>query len=142
MNLTEQVGALRRTLYRVLTRRLIHVTSCTFQQLVALKAIVREGLKTQSELAERLLTDAPAVSRLVDRLEQDRLLRRTAGEDRRSVKLEVTALGMEQVELLEEALRAVDKQLRAQLTKDELAVFSKALTKVTEALSVDPDARP
>lgn len=142
MNLTEQVGALRRTLYRVLTRRLIHVTDCTFQQLVALKAIVREELKTQSELAERLLTDAPAVSRLVDRLEQDRLLRRTAGEDRRSVKLEVTPLGMEKVELLEEALRAVDKQLRAQLTKDELAVFSKALAKLTEALSADPDARP
>jgi len=59
-------------------------------QLLALRVIDRGEVQAQSALAERLTVDPPAVSRLVERLAEDGLLKRCPGEDRRCVRLEVT----------------------------------------------------
>jgi len=134
MTLAEQVAALRRTLHRHFTRHLAHRTSRSFLELRALRAISREEVRTQVALADRLLVDTAAVSRLVAKLEQDGLLVRQPGEDRRCVRLEVTAEGEAQAHLLEEELAALQTRTREHLTADELQTLSRLLEKLHAGL--------
>jgi MarR family transcriptional regulator, transcriptional regulator for hemolysin len=134
MTLAEQVAALRRTLHRHFTRHLAHRTSRSFLELRALRAISREDVRTQVALADRLLVDTAAVSRLVAKLEQDGLLVRQPGEDRRCVRLEVTAEGEAQVQLLEQELAALQTRTREHLTADEAQTLSRLLEKLHAGL--------
>ena len=135
MTLAEQVAALRRTLHRHITRHLAHRTARSFLELRALLVISREGIRTQVALADRLLVDTAAISRLVAKLEQDGLLVRQPGEDRRCVRLEVTAGGRAQVQLLEEELAALQLRAREHLTPDEVQTLSRLLEKLNAGLS-------
>src|SRR5688572_21512976 len=90
MTLIERLGLLHRTAERLLRRRIAARSDRPFQQFRALRVMRREKIQTQAALAERLLVDAPAASRLVDRLVADGLVRRRVGEDRRCVCLELT----------------------------------------------------
>jgi DNA-binding MarR family transcriptional regulator len=135
MTLAEQVGALRRTVYRLLTRRLSGKTRRPLTQLLAVKFIDVRGVRTQAELAERLLVDAPAVSRLVDRLEEEGLVKRCAGEDRRCVKLQATDAGRAEVEVLEDASRWLDEESARCLTEAEMAELRRLLEKLQAGLT-------
>jgi DNA-binding MarR family transcriptional regulator len=135
MTLAEQVGALRRTVYRLLTRRLSGKTRRPLTQLLAVKFIDVRGVRTQAELAERLLVDAPAVSRLVDRLEEEGLVKRCAGEDRRCVKLQATDAGRVEVEVLEDASRWLDEESARCLTEAEMAELRRLLEKLQAGLT-------
>lgn len=134
MTLPEQVSSLRRTIHRLLTRRLSGHTRRPFQHLVALKQIGMRGACTQAKLAENLLIDAPAASRMVDRLEEEGLVKRCAGEDRRSVRLEVTDAGLGEVELLEEQVRALDREAGRYLTATEVRELKRLLEKLHAGL--------
>ncbi|HET9450988.1 MAG TPA: MarR family transcriptional regulator, partial [Aggregicoccus sp.] len=125
---------LRRTLHRHLTRSLAHRTPRSFLELRALRAVEREHLHTQVALSERLLVDTAAVSRLVAKLEQDGLLARQPGEDRRCVHLEVTAAGRAQLRVLEAELGALDTRVRKHLTPEEARTLSRLLEKLHEGL--------
>jgi DNA-binding MarR family transcriptional regulator len=135
MTLAEQVGALRRTLYRLLTRRLSAKTRRPLTQLLAVKFVAMRGVRTQAELAERLLVDAPAVSRLVDRLEEEGLMKRCAGEDRRCVKLQATEAGQAELGVLEEATQSLDEDSGRYLTEAEMAELKRLLEKLQAGLS-------
>lgn len=135
MTLAEQIGALRRTAYRLLTRRLSVRSRRPLTQLLAVKFIAMRGVRTQAELAERLLVDAPAVSRLVDRLEEEGLVKRCAGEDRRCVKLQATDAGRVAMEALEEATRSLDEDAARILTESELVELNRLLEKLLEGWS-------
>lgn len=135
MTLAEQVGAIRRTLYRLLTRRLSVKTRRPFTQLLAMKFIAVRGVRTQAELAERLLVDAPAVSRLVDRLEEEGLVKRCAGEDRRCVRLQVTEASRAEIAVLEEESRRLDEDAARFLTAEEMAELKRLLEKLQAGLS-------
>jgi DNA-binding MarR family transcriptional regulator len=135
MTLAEQIGALRRTLYRLLARRLSGKTRRPLTQLLAVKYVAARGVRTQAELAERLLVDAPAVSRLVDRLEEEGLMKRRAGEDRRCVKLEATDAGREATGALDEATLSIDEDAARCLTEAELAELRRLLEKLQAGLS-------
>ncbi|HYO67806.1 MAG TPA: MarR family transcriptional regulator [Archangium sp.] len=135
MTLAEQIGTLRRTLYRLLTRRLSGKTRRPLTQLLAVKFIAVRGVRTQAELAERLLVDAPAVSRLVDRLEEEGLVQRCAGEDRRCVKLQATDAGRAELEALEEATQSLDEDAARFLTEAELAELKRLLEKLQDRWS-------
>ncbi|WP_375765258.1 MarR family transcriptional regulator [Archangium gephyra] len=135
MTLAEQVGALRRTLYRLLTRRLSGKTRRPFTQLLAVKFIAMRDVRTQAELAERLLVDAPAVSRMVDRLEEEGLVKRCAGEDRRCVRLQVTEASLPELKLLEDASQWLDDEASQYLTASELAELKRLLEKLQAGLS-------
>lgn len=135
MTLAEQIGALRRTLYRLLARRLSGKTRRPLTQLLAVKFVAARGVRTQAELAERLLVDAPAVSRLVDRLEEEGLMKRCAGEDRRCVKLQATDKGRAEMEALEEATQSIDEDAVRCLTEAELAELKRLLEKLQEGLT-------
>ena len=135
MTLAEQVGALRRTLYRLLTRRLSVKTRRPITQLLAMKFIAVLGVRTQAELAERLLVDAPAVSRLVDRLEEEGLVKRCAGEDRRCVRLQVTEASRAEIAVLEEESRRLDEDAARFLTAEEMEELKRLLEKLQAGLS-------
>ncbi|MFL5321012.1 MAG: MarR family winged helix-turn-helix transcriptional regulator [Myxococcaceae bacterium] len=132
VRLAEQIGRLSRASERRLTRMLAAETDRSFLELRALKAIERENVRTQAMLAERLLRDPPAVSRLVDRLEEDGLLRRQKGPDRRSVRLEVTAAGMKEIARVDAALDWLEKESASALTAAELKTLKGLLDKLLD----------
>jgi DNA-binding MarR family transcriptional regulator len=134
MTLPEQVSYLRRTLHRLMNRQLSGRTSRPLMQLLALKAIAVEGVRTQAALAERLLVDAPAVSRLVDRLVEDGLVKRCAGEDRRCVRLEVTEPAQPELAVLEEEARKLEGVASQHLTPAELRELKRLLEKLQAGL--------
>lgn len=133
MTLPEQVAHLRRTLHRLLSDRLGEQTSRPLMQLLTLK-IVAHGGCSQSHVAERLVVDPPAVSRLVDRLEEDGLVTRQAGENRRCVRLEITPAGLEELEVLRATLRELDEEVSQHLTGAEMAELKRLLEKLQGAL--------
>lgn len=126
MTLAEQIGRLSRSVQRRLVRQLAQKTDRSWHELRALKAISREDIRTQAALSDRLLMDPPAVSRLVDRLENDGLLARRAGADRRSVRLEVTRAGEKLVALMVKELNDLDREAEKLLSAEELAAFGSA----------------
>ncbi len=135
MTLAEQVASLRRALHRLISRRVSGRTRRPFQQLLALKAIGVDGVRTQAALAERLLVDAPAVSRMVDRLEEDGLVRRCAGEDRRCVRLEVTEASRAEIAVLQEAALWLDEEASQHLTAEEMRELKRLMEKLQLGLT-------
>ncbi|MFB1483719.1 MarR family winged helix-turn-helix transcriptional regulator [Corallococcus sp. RDP092CA] len=103
-------------------------------QLLVLKNIGVRGIHSQALIAERLLIDAPAVSRLVDRLEEDGLVERHAGENRRCVRLEITEAGRREFQALEVAAQWVDAQAREFLPPPEAEELSRLLDKLQAGL--------
>jgi DNA-binding MarR family transcriptional regulator len=134
MTLVEQLASLRRTLHRLLTRRLSSQTDRPFMQMLALRVIDRGEVRSQAALAERLLVDRPAVSRLVERLVEDGLLKRCAGEDRRCVRLEVTAAGQAEAVVLHTELQELDGEVRKHLTAQEARTLRQLLEKLQDGL--------
>ncbi|MCP3057478.1 MarR family transcriptional regulator [Myxococcus sp. K38C18041901] len=133
MTFAEQLASLRRAIRRHLTEKLGARTTRPFNQLLALKGI-SEGALRQAALAERLLVDAPAASRLVDRLEEDGLVLRRAGEDRRCVRLELTAAGERELSYLVDALRELDGELGEYLPAAEVTELQRLMGKLQEGL--------
>lgn len=140
MTLAEQVASVRRTIHRLFTRRLSQRTDRPFTQMLALKAIDRGEVKSQAALAERLLVDAPAVSRLVDRLVEDGLLERSAGEDRRCVRLEVTKAGRKEVAIYNTELERLESEVRKHLTAQEVKTLQQLLQKLRAGMLQTGDA--
>jgi MarR family transcriptional regulator, transcriptional regulator for hemolysin len=125
---------LRRALHRMLRQRLVRKTERPFQQLLALWVISRREVRTQTELAERLLTDRPAASRLVAKLEADGLLRKRPGVDRRSAALEVTPRAHREIAAFGEGLRWLNAEVRRHLGRKEEAVVVKAMERLRERM--------
>jgi DNA-binding MarR family transcriptional regulator len=134
LTLCEQLGAVRRTVHRELSRRLASETKRPFQQLLALRVVACGDVETQAELAERLLIDPPAASRLVARLESEGLMKRGAGSDRRSVKLSVTKKSKTDLQIFEACLREVDLEARAHLSATEHETLGRILLKLSERM--------
>jgi MarR family transcriptional regulator for hemolysin len=140
MTLVEQLASMRRTLQRLVTRRLSKRTDRPFMQLLTLRVIDRGEVQAQAALAERLMVDPPAVSRLVERLVDDGLLKRCAGEDRRCVRLEVTAAGHDEALVLHSELQSLEGEVRKHLTAQEMKTLRQLLDKLQEGLKPVGDA--
>ncbi|MBN9686526.1 MarR family transcriptional regulator [Corallococcus sp. NCSPR001] len=134
MTIAEQVASTRRAVVRLLTQKVGEQTDRPLMQLLVLKNIGIYGIHSQAQIAERLLIDAPAVSRLVDRLEEDGLVERRAGENRRCVRLEITEAGHREFQALELAAQYVDAQARAFLAPPEAEELSRLLDKLQTGL--------
>jgi DNA-binding MarR family transcriptional regulator len=142
MTLPEQLAAVRRTMHRLMTRRLSGRTRRPFQQLLALKSIAVDGVRTQAALAERMLVDAPAVSRLVDRLEGEGLVKRGAGEDRRCVRLEVTEACQADLEILNQEIAGMEAEFSRHLNAEELNELRRLLDKLQAGLTQGNEGLP
>lgn len=135
MNLGESLGQLCRAMTRQLNRKIAEQTDRSVLQLRALQAIERENVRTQVALADRLMVDAPATSRLVDRLEEEGLLKRCEGEDRRCVRLAVTARAAPELKAIEDGFKAVDAELRRFLTASEVKTLQQLVAKLEAGLA-------
>jgi DNA-binding MarR family transcriptional regulator len=82
------------------------------------------------EIADRLITRVPDITRLVDGLVQDRLVERTRCTlDRRVVYVGITPDGLLLLEKLDEPVNALHNQAFAGLTPDELSELNRLLVK-------------
>jgi MarR family transcriptional regulator, transcriptional regulator for hemolysin len=134
MTLAEQVASARRTVVRLLSQKVGEHTDRPLMQLLVLKYVGALGIHSQAAIAERLLIDAPAVSRLVDRLEEDGLVERRAGENRRCVRLEITEAGRKEHQALQDATEWLDVVTREHLDAAELAELARLLDKLQTGL--------
>jgi DNA-binding MarR family transcriptional regulator len=120
----EVVVALLRTadLVRRTVGRALEPHDITIQQynvLRILRGAGEQGLPTL-EIADRMIEQAPGVTRLLDRLEVKGLVRRQrCAQDRRQVLCWLTSAGLELVERLDEPVDSADAEAVAMLTPEE-----------------------
>jgi MarR family transcriptional regulator for hemolysin len=126
---------------RYVTVRCAESTQRPYNQLRLLQAVADDRVQSQVALAERLCLDAPAVSRLVDRLEDDGLIARKAGSDRRCVKLATLRPAETELDVLHRAQRDLDKEMERTLHPAERAELRRLLGKLDEALRSTTAAR-
>jgi len=107
----------RRHLGRVLEP--FDITPQQYNVLRILRGAGEQGLPTL-EIGERMIEQAPGVTRLLDRLEAKQLVRRErCPQDRRQVLCWLTPAGLELVERLNEPIDAADADAVAMLRPDE-----------------------
>jgi DNA-binding MarR family transcriptional regulator len=139
----ECVVALLRTA-DVVRRRLTEVVETrgvTLQQynvLRILRGAGEAGLPTL-EIATRMIEQAPGVTRLLDRLERQRLVQRQrCRDDRRQVLCRITPQGRERLAALDSPVALADDTSLGALRKGELAT----LIRLLDAVRAQPSARP
>ncbi len=128
------LGLLRTT--DVLRRRmaaLIEPHGITGQQynvLRILRGAGSEGLPTL-EIAERMIEQAPGVTRLLDRLETKRLVHRErCPEDRRQVTCRITTSGLTLLGRLDEIVNGADEMMLQDLTPAEQKQLIRLLDRI------------
>jgi DNA-binding MarR family transcriptional regulator len=94
-----------------------------YNALRILRGAGEEGV-TCSELGSRLIERDPDVTRLIDRLEERGLMRRTRdARDRRVYRNVITAAGLNLLASLDEPLAAVHKKQMGHLSPEKLATL-------------------
>jgi DNA-binding MarR family transcriptional regulator len=82
------------------------------------------------EIADRLITRVPDITRLVDGLEEDGLVVRTrCTDDRRVVYVGITDAGFQLLGVLDEPLMQLHQKTLAHLDENELKEFNRLLVK-------------
>ena len=123
-------------LVRRLVDRVVEPHGITTQQynvLRILRGAGEQGLPTL-EIAERMIEQTPGITRLVDRLEAKKLVRRQrCKEDRRRVWCRITPSGLTLLEALDEPVRASLRSL-ATLAESDLAQLVSHLDRAREGV--------
>jgi DNA-binding MarR family transcriptional regulator len=87
------------------------------------------------EIGSRMLTVVPAITGLIDRLEQAGLVeRRRSAEDRRVIYVAATERALELLARLDAPLAALQRDLTKPLTKHELAELNRLLDKLRSTI--------
>ena len=93
------------------------------------------------EIASRMITQLPDITRLVDRLEAAGLVTRSrTTEDRRVVLIQITEAGLRLLSQLDEPVKAMHRRHLGHLSRDELAELNRLLVKARNPEA--PAARP
>src|SRR5690606_22369881 len=91
------------------------------------------------EIAARMVTRDPDVTRLLDRLEQRGLITRGRGtEDRRVVSARITATALDILERIDPLMQGLHQHQLGSLSPDEQNGLLGQLMRIREALDVDP----
>jgi len=94
-----------------------------------------EGL-TCGQIAERMITRDPDITRLLDRLEKRKLIARNRdNKDRRVVLTRITAEGLHLLESLDQPLRQLHRKLLGHLGPERLRTLSQLLEACRSGLS-------
>lgn len=112
----------------------------TPEQFLVMDALWDEGVLTQQQIADYLLKDKNSVVKLVDGLEDRKLVRRASNpKDRRQNLIEVTeyAIGIKD-KVTKVAMEAVDKIING-ITREDMQTFIKVLSKMAENMNNDID---
>lgn len=104
----------------------------TNSQYNVLRILRGEGKPLPSlEIAERMIQVVPAITGLIDRLEDQALVRRRrCTEDRRVVYVEITDKALALLKQIDRPIEVTHRDLVGHLTRKELAELSRLLEKV------------
>jgi DNA-binding MarR family transcriptional regulator len=110
------------------------VTPTQYNVLRILRGAGKEGL-CRSEVAERMVTRVPDVTRLLDRMEVAGLIeRRREGEDRRFVSTFITEYGLELLASLDAPVAQLHVDRLGHLTRAQLATLIELLSRARRAV--------
>jgi DNA-binding MarR family transcriptional regulator len=114
--------------------RLFREYGLTPSQYNVLRSLRGEGKPLASlEIADRMIQVVPAITGLIDRLEQQELVvRRRCEEDRRVVYVEITGKALDMLKQLDEPLAKLHQDLIGHLSTNELKTLSRLLEKARE----------
>ena len=105
--------------------------SVTYAQWPALAALSRQQSRTAADLARELQTDAGAMTRMLDRLEEKGLITRTRDQaDRRVTQIQLTPEGLQAVAPIREVLAEVLNQALRGFSEEEFERFRGYLRRV------------
>lgn len=112
----------------------------TPEQFLVMDALWDEGVLTQQQIADYLLKDKNSVVKLVDGLEDRKLVRRASNpKDRRQNLIEVTDYAMKiKDKVTKVAMDAVDRIING-ITREDMQIFIKVLSKMAENMNNDID---
>ncbi|MBR5073927.1 MAG: MarR family transcriptional regulator [Bacteroidales bacterium] len=112
----------------------------TPEQFLVMDALWDEGVLTQQQIADYLLKDKNSVVKLVDGLEDRKLVRRASNpKDRRQNLIEVTDYAMKiKDKVTTVAMDAVDRIING-ITREDMQIFIKVLSKMAENMNNDID---
>jgi DNA-binding MarR family transcriptional regulator len=131
-----RVGRLLLRVARELRRaadRQLEPLGLTMQQAELLMGAGAHGATSPGQLTSLLLTDEAGVSRLVDRLERKRLVRRRANDrDRRSRTLALTPAGRALVSTILRSRARANRSLRVGISDAELVQLGSTLLRLLE----------
>lgn len=106
------------------------ISNQQYNVLRILRGTGEEGLPTL-EIADRLIEQAPGITRLLDRLEKKKLIRRRrCSEDRRQVLCWITPAGMELLARLDKPAEKFGRQALNMLSEKELRALVGILDRV------------
>lgn len=115
-------------------REAADLTEVQYNVLRILRGAGPEGIRVQ-ELACRLITRSPDVTRLIDRLAKRSLVERTADPgDRRAVRVRITAAGLERLGPLDDRARTLLGELLGGVDRDTLVALTVGLVDVLDAV--------
>ncbi len=123
----------------VVRRRLARVVEpmgITLQQYNVLRILRGAGGEPMAalEVADRLIEEAPGVSRLLDRLVAKGLIRRDrSSKDRRRLECSITRKGLELLARLDEPVLRADTDAMAGLTAREIATLDHLLARIRQS---------
>lgn len=96
-----------------------------------LEALDTDARLTMGQLAELVLMNPSALSKLVDRMVADGLVhRQISREDQRQINLLLTALGRKRMAQIREAAQEQDRSIRAHLGDGNAAILKDMLVKL------------
>lgn len=102
-------------------------------QLIVLASVANNEADSASKLCRSISYDPGAMTRMIDRLEQKRLIRRVPHpDDRRATNLELTAAGKALYPQLIGAKETVQAQFLRGFSKDEVATLEGLLNRLLE----------
>ena len=119
-----------RSVHDELDRRLAEHGASLWNWVLLKEAASAEGA-SQRELAHHMRIEPPTLVRHLDKLADDGLVeRRPDPDDRRVVHVVVTPAGHARLRELHEVVHALDDEVRKILTKRDVEVLSRALSRI------------
>jgi DNA-binding MarR family transcriptional regulator len=109
--------------------------SITPEQWIVLNTVAENGGVCQRDLAEMTFKDRPTITRILDILEEKKLIsRRPDNSDRRMFNVYLTDEGKKNIETFNSIVSDVDRKAFGNLPEQELVRFKKILSKLMENL--------
>jgi len=119
-----------RSMKKALDSKLVEIGVTASQHTVLSTLGKNDGLSL-SEIGKRVFLDKPAITGLVDRLEQDQLVeRKRVSTDRRVINIYLTPKGRNLLQRMDEIATEVDEELTRVLSAEELHVFREMLNRI------------
>lgn len=104
----------------------------TVDQWIIIKCILENPAITQLEIAERSFKDNASVTRIINLLVKAKMLHRKVNQsDRRRAELQVTALGRETIQCVDEIVQRNREVALAGISRDEIEITRRVMEQIT-----------